>query len=247
MKKIDILDLFKMPIAHRGFHHDRIEENTLQAFQLAIEKGYGIELDIRLTVDGKIVVYHDHDLNRLNGKNVLIHEQTLQQLQSIPFLVSQQVIPSLEDVFQLVQGRVPLLIELKYDERFTTPLADALINVLKTYRYPKTIALQSFNAHAVRYLTQKRKVSFPVGQLASHRIGQPDSFLNQLYTKLWIRHWSKPDFIAYDIESLPLPALVRLRKQGYRVLTWTVNSQEKLLKSKLYADQIIFEKIALSS
>ena len=246
MKKIDILTLFKMPIAHRGLHVDGIEENTLQAFERAIKQGYAIELDIRLTQDGQVIVYHDLDLKRLNGQDHLIDHHELETLQSFPFLQSKQTIPTLFDVLNLVHGRVPLLIELKYEARFTRALADALIAVLKTYPYQQTIALQSFNAHAVRYLTQHLKVPYPVGQLGSHRIGQPNTFLNKLYTKLWIRHWSKPDFIAYDIEGLPLAAATRLRKRGVRILTWTVNTQEKLLKSKLYADQIIFEKIALT-
>lgn len=247
MKKIDILSIFNVPIAHRGFHHEKIEENTLAAFRLAIEKGYGIELDVRLTKDGQVVVYHDHDLKRLNGSEVRIDASSLVHLQSFPFLISKQTIPSLEEVLDLVQGKVPILIELKYDAQFTTALADAVLRLLKTYRYPNTVALQSFNAHAVRYLTHRPNVAFPIGQLASHRIGEKGTWLNLLYTKLWIRHWSKPDFIAYDIDGLPLPALTRLRKSGFRVLTWTINTQEKLLKSRLYADQIIFEKIALTS
>lgn len=246
MKKRDVTSIFQTPIAHRGFHFNRTDENTLDAFSYALERGYGIELDVRLTADGQVVVYHDHTLSRLNGIDASVETSSLVELQRHRFLRSKQIIPTLQQVLSLVEGRVPLLIELKYDDAFSRALADRVLEELKRYRYPETIALQSFNPSAVRYLNLKKKVIYPVGQLTSHRIAEQNRLVNRLYATAAIRLWSKPDFIAYDVNGIPNRHLIALRKKGHRVIGWTVDTPEKLLKAKLYCDQFIFEKLEFS-
>lgn len=102
-------------IAHRGFHDNRSEcpENSLPAFERAIQMGYGIELDVQLTKDGVPVVFHDWDLKRAAGVDRKIRDCTFEELQSYRLFGSSQTIPAFETVLELADGRTPLIIELK--------------------------------------------------------------------------------------------------------------------------------------
>lgn len=90
-------------IAHRGFHDNRGEcpENSLPAFERAIQMGYGIELDVQLTKDGVPVVFHDWDLKRAAGVDRKIRDCTFEELQSYRLFGSSQTIPAFETVLEL--------------------------------------------------------------------------------------------------------------------------------------------------
>ena len=103
------------PISHRGVHdNDKVPENSIEAFKLAIKKGYIIELDVHLLKDNEIVVFHDDNLLRMTGVNKKIKNTTYKELQELKLLDTRYKIPKLIDVLNLVDGKVPLLIELKY-------------------------------------------------------------------------------------------------------------------------------------
>ena len=104
-------------IAHRGLHSDGVCENSLEAFRRAIEAGYGIELDVHLTADGKLCVIHDCYLSRMTGKPGVAEQLTSEELKEYR-LKDGQHIPMLPEVLELVAGRVPILIELKFRRRF---------------------------------------------------------------------------------------------------------------------------------
>ena len=102
--------------AHRGLHDNESEapENTLAAFKKAVDQGYGIELDVQLTKDGQVVVAHDFTLKRNCGVNLDIDTLTYEELQRFPIFKSNERIPLFTDVLQVVDGKVPLIVELKY-------------------------------------------------------------------------------------------------------------------------------------
>lgn len=99
--------------AHRGlFDHLSRPENSLAAFGAAVEHGYGIELDLQMTADGKIVVFHDESLQRMCSTPLKIEQSTFAELQKHPLLNSDQTIPLFSEVLQLVDGKVPLIVEI---------------------------------------------------------------------------------------------------------------------------------------
>ena len=126
-------------IAHRGIHDNKtIYENTNEAFKLAIKKGYIIELDIHITKDKKIVVFHDSNTKRITKQNKIIEESTYQELNNQNIIH----IPLLSEVLELVNGKVPLLIELKQDNK----VGELEINFMKIMKkYKGKYAIQSFN------------------------------------------------------------------------------------------------------
>jgi len=105
----------EVPIAHRGFFDNKTNapENTMKAFELAVEAGYGIELDVQLSKDGQLVVFHDATLDRATKETGLLSNYSFEQLQSFPLFESNERIPLFRDVLRIVNGKVPLIIEVK--------------------------------------------------------------------------------------------------------------------------------------
>ena len=101
--------------AHRGLHsRDKsVPENSLEAFRLAAEAGYGVELDVQLSKDGQVVVFHDNDLERVCGVEDRVDEWTYEELQTLRLVGTEQRIPLLSEVLQVIRGRGPLIVELK--------------------------------------------------------------------------------------------------------------------------------------
>ncbi len=237
-------NFIKNPIAHRGLHSDTVSENSMEAFKLAMDKGYAIEIDVHLLKDGELAVVHDENLQRVTGKNVIIENLTSEELEDYPLLLSKEKIPTLKEFLDLINGRVPVLIELKAGSSFNPKLAENLLIELKDYPCKDMIALQSFNPYAVKYL-KKYSEEYSVGLLATGKYEGFGKIKSYLLSKLKLYNNSHADFLSYDIDYLPNRATSRKRKKGYKLLAWTVNSPDKLKKARTLSDNIIFEKIDL--
>ena len=139
-------DLLRRPFAHRGVHSE-YPENSMPAFQSAIDLNLAIELDIHLTKDGQIVVFHDDNLKRMSGVDEYIKFLTYDQIKQYKLNDTEYEIPLLVDVLNLVKGKVPILIEIKTNNNMKK-LVPALKQVLDGYK--GTIFIQSFNPFALR-------------------------------------------------------------------------------------------------
>ena len=104
------MDMLSCDFAHRGLWSESVPENSLAAFTLAAKAGYGIELDIQLSKDGRIVVFHDYDLKRMCGVDRKLADMTLEELKACRLRGTSEQIPTLVEVLQLIDGKVPLLI-----------------------------------------------------------------------------------------------------------------------------------------
>src|SRR2546423_9182129 len=136
--------LLSRPIAHRGVHRlPDVPENSLAAFQAAIDRGLPVELDVRLSADGQPVVLHDADLGRMTGKGVPVRSLAANEVRQLRLLNTQERVPLLRETLERVAGRVPLLIELKHHGMGVGPLERAVVAALRGYSGP--FALQSFN------------------------------------------------------------------------------------------------------
>lgn len=136
-------------IAHRGIYDNKkVYENSLEAFKKAIKKGYAIEFDLHLTKDNEVVVFHDGKLDRLTKSNGVIKNMTLEEIQKVA-----DFIPTFEDVLELVNGKVPLLIELKDSRGFT--LEKEVSKRLNDYK--GEFAIQSFDPRTVLWFRLFRK------------------------------------------------------------------------------------------
>ena len=191
--------LITKPVAHRGLWGGNVIENSLSAYKNAVTNGYPIEIDVYATKDGQLVSYHDSSLERLTGESGLIWQKTLDELKTLRLLGSDEVIPTLDQVLEVVDGKVPLLIEIKpqKDKKIVEKLVDRLMSYTGEY------ALQSFN-HS--YILKVKKLAPHIirGVLIYPKNKMKNLFKRFAIAKMPINFLIKPDFISTHYESLPL-------------------------------------------
>lgn len=183
-------------IAHRGLHDPKtgIPENSLSAFAEAIAHGYAIEIDIHLTADGEVVVFHDDTLQRVCGVEGSPETMTLAELKTLRLLGTEERIPTLRECLDLVAGRVPLLIEFKARPGIPcAPLCRAADAILR--EYAGTYWVQSFYP-PVLYWYRRHHREICRGQLASAFPKGP--IHQQLLGALVFNCLARPDFVSYD-------------------------------------------------
>lgn len=235
--------------AHRGLHDDALPENSLPAFEKAAGEGYAIELDVRMTLDRKLVVFHDAHLRRMTGAPGRVGRKTLASLKRLRLLGSGERIPTLREVLELVDGRVPILFELK-----SIGLSGALERRFceEVQGYGGAFAVQSFSPWSLRWI-RRYAPHIPRGQLAGDMwfCSEGMNRLKRSFLRLvsaWMRHMetnfvSRPNFISYEYHDVCKKAIARLRRRGALVLAWTVRDEQQWQGARPYADAVIFENI----
>jgi glycerophosphoryl diester phosphodiesterase len=232
--------LSNRPIAHRGLHGPGVPENSLPAFEAAIDEGYPIELDVRLTADGVPVVVHDPHLERLTGTDLDLAELDFDEVRELELVGSSETVPSLEEVLELVGGREPALVEVKNTQR-PSRLEPAVARVLDDYE--GEFAVQSFNPWTVGWY-RRRRPEWPRGQVAGSLDAVPIATYKRQLLKRLIMNWeSQPDFVAYELEQLPYWPVTLHRMAGLPLLAWTVKTPKGLDNAREHADNVIFEHV----
>lgn len=227
--------------AHRGLHSGdgRVPENSLAAFQAAVQAGYGVELDIQFTADKQIVVFHDADLKRMCGVDKRVDELTYAELQELRLLDSDQPIPLLSEVLEILGGAT-LLCEFKAARSYTdTSLCEAALPLLDGYHGP--VCIESFNPFMVRwfyrnapeYIRGILSKKFEKGEVAQ-ALRFP---LSSLFTN-WL---CRPDFIAYQHTDHKQFFFRLCRLLRPMTVAWTVHSPAEAMAAKRRFDTIIFE------
>lgn len=227
--------LLRRPIAHRGLHGEEVPENSALAYQLAAAHGYPIEIDLQLTKDGEVAVFHDDMLARMTGAEGLIWDRTLAELKALRLGGTDQKILTFQEVLALVKGKVPLLIEIKPQR--DKGIEKKTVELLKNYR--GEFAVQSFDPMIIRRI-RRLAPKFFRGILATHDADDQPAIKRFALRKMPLNFWIKPDFISYNVRGLPLK---RGKIKNKALLAWTVNSQETLSLGTKYADNVIFEHI----
>lgn len=228
--------------AHRGLHDNETQapENSMAAFKKAVEAGYGIEFDVQLTKDRIPVIFHDETLWRVCGVKGKVRDYTFEELQEFPLLKSEERIPKLEDFLAMVNGQVPLIIEIKIheDADVVCSTADRLIR-----KYEGPYCVESFHPLAVKWYKDHRPEVIR-GQLSScfSKPEETESWEKRLLHYLLFNFLTRPDFIAYDCQYKGNVSR-RICRHLYKALSvaWTVKSQEQLEACRKDYDLFIFE------
>ena len=216
--------------AHRGLHGNSVPENSMAAFRLALENGYGIEFDVHLMADGELAVIHDASLKRTAGEDVRIEDLTKADLDRYQLEGTDEKIPLFLDVLKLYDGKAPLIIELKCERNNYAALSLAVCDALKGYH--GTYCLESFDPRVVNWLKNNRPDMIR-GQLTENFLKSPTAampwILKFLLTTQLMNFLTLPDFIAYkSADRKRLGNFVCRRIWGAAGVTWTVKSQEEL-------------------
>ena len=228
--------------AHRGLHDNESEapENSLPAFKKAVKAGYGIELDVQLTKDRVPVVFHDFTLERACGRPGKVYEYTYEELQQFPLFQSNERIPKFEEVLKVVDGKVPLIVEIKLEWMDLTVCA-FVDKLLKEYK--GMYCIESFNPLV---LTWYRRYHNDVlrGQLSDAFLkeGEYRGVLYWILQNLLLNWMTKPDFVAYNHKYADNLSR-RLCRKLYKNMAaaWTIKSQQELEAAKEEFDIFIFD------
>ena len=227
--------------AHRGLHDNKTDapENSLKAMRLAVEQGYGIELDVQLTKDEKVVVFHDATLKRVCGVDAAVNSMTYEELQKLRLLDSNEKIPLFSEVLKVIDGKVPLIMEVKMVNT-KTRVCELANEELKNYH--GVYCMESFHPFAVRWY-RKNRPDVVRGQLAANfmKEGQKEGFQEWLVHMLLINVLGRPDFVAYSHKSANNLSRNLTRKWGAKAVAWTIRSQEELDRNQKKFDLFIFE------
>lgn len=225
------------PIAHRGLHNHEIPENSLPAFENAVAHGFAIELDIRIIDDHTLIVFHDEKLSRMTNRDGYVSNLKTADLNDIRLNKTSHGIPTFEQVLQTVNGKVPILIEIKKaDQSFV--LEEKLLDMLNSYK--GEYAVESFDPYAMQYF-YKNAPHIMRGQLSSyfhHADFDASRRDKKLIKKLKYNDVSHPDFIAYKLSNLPNKYV---KNAGLPVIAWTVKSELAAQKALGLCDNYIFE------
>ena len=227
--------------AHRGLHNSERAENSMSAFKAAVDAGYGIELDIRLSKDGKLVVFHDDTLDRVCGREGKVIDFTAEELAGFKLNGTEDGVPLFSDVLNIVGGKVPLLVEIKEDPGVSA-VSEAACIMLDSYK--GEFIVESFNPLSLR--TVKNNRPSIVRGILSHRYYEYEQFKKPLFfllQTLLLNFICRPAFIAYDHRHADSFAL-RFVRSFFKVptLAWTVRSlEEDAVARKNGFDGIIFE------
>lgn len=248
-------------------------ENSLAAFAAAAEAGYGIELDVQLTLDNKVVVAHDPDLLRVAGDPRNIRDLTYDELVRIPLFPTAapgaevspllpgatenpplvttpsqaqtgyyQHVPLLEDVLRVVDGRVPIIVEFKFENYRTwddrdEELMQTAADLLDAYQ--GLYVVESFNPAAMNWYKREHP-DVCRGQLAEDTAFTANPML-WMGGKLMFNEISRPDFVAYDFKNGDGAMLRFVRRMGAMAVAWTVRTSDELAGAQPYFDRFIFE------
>lgn len=233
------------PIAHRGLHDAArgIVENTASAVAAAVAAGYGIEVDLQVSLDGEAMVHHDDALGRLTEGGGRLAAASAAALKLVPFRATADRMMTLGELCDLVGTRTTLVLEIKSRFDRDARLIARVVEVLAAY--PGPVAAMSFDPYVVAGL-RRTAPYLRRGIVAERRFDHSDwrqmsSWQRRSMAHLLHAPVTRPDFVAYRVDDLPAPATRFARLLDTPVLTWTVRTPAQRERAAQWADQMIFE------
>lgn len=230
--------------AHRGLHGPGVPENSLPAFRAAAEAGYGAELDVHLTADGRLAVFHDGSLARMCGVEGTVEAFSSQVLRELRLAGTTETIPFLEEVVPLFAGRPGgLIVELKSAGGNHAALAEATVRCLDRFAVPYCV--ESFDPRCLLWLRRHRPEVLR-GQLMQNFLERPEGLhgWNRLaLTGLFYNVAARPDFVAVRFADRKLPAVRLCRALGVREALWTLRTAQELEAAEREGALAIFENV----
>lgn len=208
---------------HRGYHlkDKSIYENTLESFQKSIDYGYGIELDVRLSKDGLVYVYHDPTLKRLFNENVRFDALNSDEIDQLN--LGKSKIPRFTQVLELVNGQVDLIVELK-DGKGYKELSRQVVEYLDAYK--GDFVIESFDPRIVLWF-RIFKPEYTRGFLIMKSEKYKTPKLARVWIHLFLNFLTRPDFVAAHKSLFPIRFNLKLFKlMGGKIVSWTIHEKD---------------------
>ena len=239
--KRDYSDYKGLMYAHRGLHGNGVPENSMKAFKLAVEGGYGVELDVQFTKDHKIVVFHDANLKRMCGVDKRVRDCTYEELLTYRLAGTDETIPLFEDVLKVLD-KTTLICEIKnHNGNRNNRLCRETYEMLATYK--GKYCMESFSPFLVAWFRNNHPEVIR-GQLscAMKDEGSLGYIARLALSQLLINCISRPDFIAYRHQDYRQPGFMLCAKLYKPLLiAWTARGEKEQAESFKRFDAVIFE------
>lgn len=239
-KKRAGVENLRVHYAHRGLWREGIPENSVPAFTRACDAKYGIELDVRLSSDGDVVVFHDESLARMCGEHSTVDSLRGAELSWRRLGGTEYTLPLLSDVLSAIKGRVPVLIELK-GETADTALCEAVAHALNYY--DGKVCVQSFNPYLLGWF-KKHQPRMARGLLYTDFLkrGTADKKKNILLNFMMANFIARPDFLSVDMTCFDKFAVKLMTKfHKLPMFVWTVRDKDTLARMRSAGYCCIFE------
>lgn len=239
--------LTQRPIAHRGLHDAKAGriENTLSAFDAAARRGFPMEMDVHLSADGVVYVFHDDVLDRLTTGAGPVAGKTMAELKALPMVGTGDRIPTLREVLDLVAGRTGLVIEIKsYFAERQRDLVEATARELATYGGP--VVVESFDPRQIQDIAEIAP-ELPRGIVADDASSAADynhyRFVDRDELAGLTHHgWSKFQFVSYWVKLVGNDVSRRVRDElRLPVTAWTIRTSEDRKAAMDFGAQLVFE------
>jgi glycerophosphoryl diester phosphodiesterase len=227
-------------ITHRGLHEGfEIPENSMLAFQKAVEKNYGIELDITISKDNQIVVFHDDTLSRLCNVNGNIEDFDYSFLKNLRLYQTDETIPLFREVLETIKVDTLLFIEIKKHKNIGI-LENNLSDLLSEFNGKYFVC--SFEKN-ILYWLKKYKPIIKRGLIFESLPKKFEKYNKLIFLYKYFK--TKPDFISLEYSLFESDICNFCKKKNIFISIWTVNSskQYEILNEKI--DAVIFERINL--
>lgn len=231
--------LVARPYAHRGRHGDGRVENSWSAFAAAIAAGDGIELDVRLSYDADAVVFHDVTLDRLTAASGPVARLSMRRLADIALGDGGDHLQSLSQTLDQIGGQVPLLVEIKAGRRLPVALCYAVRRALEGYG--GVVGVMSFHPEVPRWFA-RHAPHLLRGLIIGAAADRGWRRWTGRVARLWSLWRARPQFLACDIQGLPVSLVRRARQAAVPVLAWTVRTDDDRARAAAEVDQIIYER-----
>lgn len=243
-RRPDFAPFKKFDYAHRGLHQleNKVPENSLTAFSLAVLGGFGMEFDLQLTKDDQVVVHHDQSVKRSCGVDRLITDMTLEELRGYRLFGTEERVPLFSEVLELVGGKTPMIIELKgYND--PARLCTLVMEQLKGYK--GLYCVESFDPRIVKWFRDNRP-DIVRGQLMDKMKAGDDglSAAGAFFACHMMTNWyNRPNFEAYNFKSRNFLSMHAARRLlGMQEVSWTLRTEEDYKKARALGNLCIFEK-----
>ncbi|NKB54106.1 MAG: glycerophosphodiester phosphodiesterase [Rhizobiaceae bacterium] len=221
------------PIAHRGFHDLAAgrPENSLAAVVAAAETGFAVECDLQVSATGEAVVFHDPGLERMTGTKGNVRDFSPHELAQLHLVDTDQVIDTLSTHLDRINGRVPMVLELKGVEGADAGFVEAVATALQNY--PGLVCVMSFN-HWICAQFAQLMPDIPRGLTAENG--------DEVYQKHFDAMYAFDlQFVSYKVQHVDNRFVREMKQLGLPIITWTVKNQESRSRTFKFADQMTFE------
>lgn len=231
--------IVKSPIIQRGLHGDKVPENSISAFKQAIKNKLPIKFEVSALADGTPVVFNDERLARMTGADGFISSLNISDIENFKLQGTKEKIPTLAEALDVIDGKVPLLIEIKNKGKvgmFEKNIWKELI------KYDGEYAIASFNPETLEWF-KNNAPKIKRGQFSSFFKNNDSLSALRKYAlrkMVYNKKVSEPNFIIYNEADMPNKYL-RKYYGVLPVLAYTIKTDGEELRLKGFCDNFIYD------